>query len=56
VRELGTAKWLRNKQNVIIVGEIGVGNSFLGSALAQSACAHSAKCEEVGEGQPVASA
>jgi DNA replication protein DnaC len=40
VRELGTAKWLRNKQNVIIVGKTGVGKTFLGSALAQSACAH----------------
>jgi DNA replication protein DnaC len=40
LRELGTAKWLRNKQNVIIVGQTGVGKTFLGSALAQSACAH----------------
>ena len=27
VRELGTAKWLRNKQNVIIVGKTGVGKT-----------------------------
>jgi DNA replication protein DnaC len=40
VRDLATAKWLKNKQNVIIVGKTGVGKTFLGSALAQSACQH----------------
>jgi len=40
VRDLATAKWLRNKQNVIIVGKTGVGKTFLGAALAHSACRH----------------
>lgn len=40
VRELATGKWIRNKQNVIIVGKTGVGKTFLGSALAHSACRH----------------
>jgi DNA replication protein DnaC len=49
IRDLATAKWIRNKQNVIIVGKTGVGKTFLGSALAQSACRHglSALCTRV---------
>jgi DNA replication protein DnaC len=38
IRDLGTARWIRNKQNVIIVGKTGVGKTFLGAALAQAAC------------------
>lgn len=49
IRELATGKWIRNKQNVIIVGKTGVGKTFLGSALAHSACRHglSALCTRV---------
>ena len=38
IRELATGKWLRNKQNVVVVGKTGVGKTFLGAALAESAC------------------
>jgi len=38
VRELATGKWIRNKQNVIVVGKTGVGKTFMGAALAQTAC------------------
>lgn len=38
VRDLGTGKWIKNKQNVIVVGKTGVGKTFLGAALAQAAC------------------
>jgi DNA replication protein DnaC len=38
IRDLGTGKWIRNKQNVIVVGKTGVGKTFLGAALAQAAC------------------
>jgi DNA replication protein DnaC len=38
IRELGTGKWIRNKQNVIVVGKTGVGKTFVGAALAQAAC------------------
>lgn len=38
IRDLATARWIRNKQNVIIVGRTGVGKTFLGAALAQTAC------------------
>ena len=38
IRDLATGKWIRNKQNVIIVGKTGVGKTFLGAALAQAAC------------------
>ena len=30
LRDLATAKWIRNKQNVVVVGKTGVGKSFLG--------------------------
>jgi len=40
IRDLATAKWIRNKQNVVVVGKTGVGKSFLGAALAQVACRH----------------
>src|SRR5579859_4357682 len=38
VRALGTCQWVRAKQNVIVVGATGVGKSYLGAALAHSAC------------------
>ena len=38
IRDLATGKWIRNKQNVIVVGKTGVGKTFFGAALAQSAC------------------
>jgi DNA replication protein DnaC len=38
LRDLATCKWIRNKQNVIVVGKTGVGKSYLGAALAQAAC------------------
>ena len=38
IRDLGTARWIRNRQNVIIVGKTGVGKTFLGASLAQTAC------------------
>jgi DNA replication protein DnaC len=38
IRDLGTGRWIRNRQNVIVVGKTGVGKTFLGAALAQAAC------------------
>ena len=38
IRDLATGRWIRNKQNVIVVGKTGVGKTFLGAALAQAAC------------------
>lgn len=38
IRDLGTGKWIQNKQNVIVVGKTGVGKTFVGAALAQAAC------------------
>ena len=38
IRDLATGKWIKNKQNVIVVGKTGVGKTFLGAALAQAAC------------------
>ena len=38
IRELATGKWLCNKQNIVVVGKTGVGKTFLGAALAESAC------------------
>jgi hypothetical protein len=37
VRSLSSCQWVRAKQNVIVIGLTGVGNS-IGSALAQAAC------------------
>jgi hypothetical protein len=31
IRDLGTGKWIRNKQNVILVGKTGVGKTSLGA-------------------------
>lgn len=38
IRDLATGKWIKNKQNVIVVGKTGVGKTFVGAALAQTAC------------------
>lgn len=38
IRDLATCNWIKNKQNVIVVGKTGVGKTFLGAALAQAAC------------------
>ena len=39
-RSLASCQWVRAKQNVIVLGATGVGKTFLGGALAQSACRH----------------
>jgi DNA replication protein DnaC len=38
VRNLATCQWVRSKQNVIAIGQTGVGKSYIGAALAQAAC------------------
>lgn len=38
LRSLGLGQWIRAHQNVIVVGATGVGKSFIGAALAQTAC------------------
>jgi DNA replication protein DnaC len=38
LRELATCRWVHAKQNVIVVGKTGVGKSFIGCALATTAC------------------
>lgn len=38
VRGLSTGQWVRAKQNVIVIGMTGTGKSYLGAALAESAC------------------
>jgi DNA replication protein DnaC len=38
VRTLATCQWVRSKQNVIAIGQTGVGKSYVGAALAQAAC------------------
>lgn len=40
LRDLGTCRWIRERLNVIVVGRTGVGKSYLGAALAQTACRH----------------
>lgn len=40
VRTLGTCGWVRDKQNVIVIGATGTGKSYLGAALAEAACRH----------------
>jgi len=38
VKQLGTCHWAKAKQNVLITGATGTGKSFLGAALAETAC------------------
>jgi DNA replication protein DnaC len=38
IRQLATGKWIQAKHNIIVVGKTGVGKSYLGAALADSAC------------------
>jgi DNA replication protein DnaC len=38
IRDLATCKWIKNKQNVVVVGKTGVGKTFFAAALAQAAC------------------
>lgn len=38
VRQLATCRWIREKQNVIVLGKTGVGKSYLAAALADCAC------------------
>jgi DNA replication protein DnaC len=38
VRQLASCRWIREKQNVIVVGKTGVGKSYLAAALADCAC------------------
>jgi DNA replication protein DnaC len=38
IRQLATGKWIQAKHNIIIVGKTGVGKSYMGAALADSAC------------------
>ena len=40
IRDLATCKWIKNKQNVVVVGKTGVGKTFFAAALAQAACRH----------------
>ncbi|HTQ43230.1 MAG TPA: IS21-like element helper ATPase IstB [Polyangiaceae bacterium] len=40
IRAFASCQWARAKQNVIVLGATGVGKTFLGGALAQSACRH----------------
>jgi len=40
LRYLGTWRWIREWLNVIVVGRTGIGKSYLGAALAQTACRH----------------
>jgi DNA replication protein DnaC len=40
VRAFATGHWVRAKQNVIIIGMTGTGKSYVGAALAESACRH----------------
>lgn len=40
IKQLTTCQWAKSKQNVLITGATGTGKSFLGAALAESACRH----------------
>jgi DNA replication protein DnaC len=38
MRSLSSGEWLRQKQNLVLIGPTGIGKSWLGCALAQKAC------------------
>lgn len=38
MRDMARCEWVRNKQNVLIVGKTGCGKSYVAAALAQAAC------------------
>jgi len=38
LRSLASSEWIRQKQNVLLLGPTGIGKSWLGCALAQKAC------------------
>jgi DNA replication protein DnaC len=38
VRSLASSEWIRQKQNVLLLGPTGIGKSWIGCALAQKAC------------------
>ncbi len=40
LRSLAACQWIKAKQNIIVHGATGVGKSFLGASLAQTACRH----------------
>ncbi len=40
IKQLSTCRWAKAKQNILITGATGTGKSFLGAALADSACRH----------------
>jgi DNA replication protein DnaC len=38
IRTLASSQWVRQHQNVLLIGPIGIGKTWLGCALAQKAC------------------
>ena len=40
IKQLGSCQWAKAKQNVLITGATGTGKSYLGAALADTACRH----------------
>ena len=38
LRSLASSEWIREKQNVLLLGPTGIGKSWIGCALAQKAC------------------
>lgn len=40
IKQLATCQWAKSRQNILITGATGTGKSFLGAALAESACRH----------------
>src|SRR3989442_13322119 len=38
IRTLSSSEWVRHKQNILLIGPTGIGNTWLGCALAHKAC------------------